>query len=325
MTYIQSIHIGILRYPNAQEATILGLRDLFIIANQIGQTIKEQSLPQLKVSIINLEDTINYADIAFLQSYTQEKCFSALIIPPDLSGIPKISTDDRYIKFLRLHYKKGTILASVCTGAFLLANTGLLTNRHVTTHWKYGNILKIFFPEILLQIDKLLVDDKDIITTSGGMCWADMGLCLINRLLGPTVMAETSKMCLLQPYRREQRHYSIFEPQMDHEDNNILKVQRWIETAKIKEPITLKTLSKISKLKIRTLQRRFVKATGLNITEYVQRYRVKQSQVFLQYTDMSVKQIAHNVGYNDDNAFSKVFIKIVGLKPNVYRQAFSVL
>lgn len=325
MTYIQSIHIGILRYPNAQEATILGLRDLFIIANQIGQTVKEQLLPQLKVSIIDLEDTINYTDIAFLQSYTKEKCFSALIIPPDLSGIPKISTDDRYIKFLRLHYQKGTILASVCTGAFLLANTGLLINRSVTTHWQYGNLLKQYCPEISLQIDKLLVDDNDIITASGGMCWADMGLCLINRLLGPTVMSETSKMCLLQPYRREQRYYSIFEPLMDHKDNNILKVQRWIETTKIKEPVTLKKLSKVSKLKIRTLQRRFAKATGFNITEYVQRYRVKQSQIFLQYTDMPVKQIAHNVGYHDDSAFSKVFTKIVGLKPNVYRQVFSMI
>lgn len=325
MTYIQSIHIGILRYPNAQEATILGLRDLFMIANQIGETINEQSLPQLKVSLIDLEDTINYTDIAFLKSYTKEKYFSVIIVPPDLSGIPRISTDDRYIKFLRFHYKKGTILASVCTGAFLLANTGLLTNRSVTTHWQYGNIFKQYFPEIILKIDKLLVEDKDIITTSGGMCWGDIGLCLINRLLGPTVMEKTSKMCLLQPFRREQRYYSIFEPQKDHSDNNILKVQRWIETAKIKEPITLKTLSNVSKLKIRTLQRRFVKATGLNITEYIQRYRVKQSQVFLEYTDMPVKQIAHNVGYHDGNAFSKVFTKIVGLKPNIYRQAFSMI
>lgn len=325
MTHIQSIHIGILRYPGVQESTLLGLKDMFIMASQLARTVTEQSFPQLQVDIIDLEDKIDYTDIAFLKSYAQEKYFSVIIVPPDLNGISSVSIDDMYIKFLKRHHQQGTILASVCTGAFLLANTGLLTNRSVTTHWQYGNIFKQYFPEIILKIDKLLVEDKDIITTSGGMCWGDIGLCLINRLLGPTVMEKTSKMCLLQPFRREQRYYSIFEPQKDHSDNNILKVQRWIETAKIKEPITLKTLSNVSKLKIRTLQRRFVKATGLNITEYIQRYRVKQSQVFLEYTDMPVKQIAHNVGYHDGNAFSKVFTKIVGLKPNIYRQAFSMI
>lgn len=325
MTHIQSIHIGILGYPGVQESTLLGLKDMFMMANQLARTVTEQSFPQLQVGIIDLEDKIDYTDIAFLKSYAQEKYFSVIIVPPDLNGIPSVSIDDMYIKFLKRHHQQGTILASVCTGAFLLAQAGLLSHRPVTTHWKYGNVLKQAFPEIILQIDKILVDDQDILTASGGMCWVDLGLSLIKRLLGPVVMAETSKMYLVQPSRREQNHYSIFEPELHHGDNDILRLQYWIENTKIKEPITLKRLSKVSKLKVRTLQRRFVKATGLNITEYLQRYRIKQSQVFLQFTDMPVKQIANNVGYHDDSAFAKVFTKIVGLKPNIYRQIFSMI
>lgn len=325
MTNLQSIHVGILCYSSAQEATILSLRDLFTIANQLAFDVTEQLLPELKVSIINLKDKIDYIDIAFLKSYHSQKDFSVIIIPPDRKGIPVISKDDLYIKFLQHHHQKGTILASVGTGAFLLAQTGLLTGRPMTTHWKYAKLFKQLFPEIVLQQDQLLIDDHDIITASGGVCWGDLGLCLINRLLGPVVMAETAKTCLLQPAQREQRHFCIFEPYFYHGDVDILRVQKWIENTKIKNVIPLKKLAKIAKLTIRTLQRRFVKATGFNITEYLQRYRVHQSQIFLQFTAMPMKQVAYNVGYHDEGAFSKVFMKIVGLKPNTYRQIFSVI
>lgn len=325
MTNFQPIHIGILRYSGAQEATILGLRDLFTIANQLAHNITEQSLPDLKVSIIDLEDKIDYTDIAFLKVHHLEKDFAAIIIPPDLKGIPSILKNDLYVKFLQRHHQKGTTLASVCTGAFLLAKTGLLAHRSITTHWKYGKILKQLFPDVILKLDQLLVDDQDIITTSGGMCWGDLGLCLIKRLLGPVVMAETAKMCLLQPTQREQRHYCIFEPCFYHGDLDILRLQKWIENAKIKEEFTLNKLSQVANLKIRTLQRRFIKATGFNITEYLQRYRIHQAQIFLQFTQMPLQEISCNVGYLDEVAFSKVFIRIVGLKPMVYRQIFSVL
>lgn len=325
MTNLQSIHIGILCYSGVQEATILSLRELFMVASQLALDVTGQLLPELKVTIINLEGKIDYTDIAFLKSYHSQKEFSVIIIPPDCKGVPAISTKDLYIKFLQYHHEKGTVLASVGTGAFLLAQTGLLAHRPITTHWKYAASLKRLFPEIRLQQDQLLIDDHDIITASGGICWGDLGLCLINRLLGPVVMAETAKICLLQPVQREQRHFSIFEPCLYHGDAEILRVQKWIEKTKIKDVISLKKLAKIAKLTIRTLQRRFVKATGLNITEYLQRYRVHQSQIFLQFTEMPIKQVAYNVGYHDEGAFSKVFMKIVGLKPNTYRQFFSVI
>ncbi|MDI2112111.1 GlxA family transcriptional regulator [Commensalibacter nepenthis] len=325
MKNFQAIHIGILRYPGAQEASVLGLKDLFTIANQSAQKITEQCLPNLKVSIIDLEDKIDYTDIAFLKFYHPNRDFSAIIIPPDLQGIPSISKDDVYIKFLQCHHQKGTILASVSTGAFLLGETGLLTNRVVTTHWKYANSLQKAFPQIHINTDQLLIDDIDIITASGGLSWADLGLCLIKRLLGPVVMSETAKMCLIQPSTREQRHYSIFEPSFYHGDNDILRVQRWISTTKIRDKITLKKLSEVSKLTKRTLQRRFFKATGCNVTEYLQRFRVHQSQLFLQFTHMPIHKIAYNVGYRDEGAFTRVFTRIVGLKPSVYRCIFSVI
>ncbi|CAI3956063.1 Transcriptional regulator GlxA [Commensalibacter communis] len=325
MKNFQSIHIGILRYPGAQEASILGLKDLFNIANQLAQKVVEQCLPNVKVSIIDLEDKIDYTDIAFLKSYHPDKDFSAIIIPPDLQGIPSISKDNVYIKFLQCHHQKGTILASVSTGAFLLGETGLLANRVVTTHWKYANSLQKAFPQIHLNINQLLIDDIDIITASGGLSWADLGLCLIKRLLGPIVMADTAKMCLIQPTNKEQRHYSIFEPSFYHGDDAILRVQRWISTTKIRDKITLNKLSVVARLTKRTLQRRFVNATGFNVTEYLQRFRVHQSQIFLQFTRMPIHKIACNVGYKDEGAFTKVFTKIVGLKPSMYRCNFFVI
>lgn len=226
MTNFKSIQMGILCYPGAQQTTILGLRDLFIMANQSAQATRQQSFPDIQVNMINLEDKIDYTDIAFLKSRHAKKEFSVIIIPPDIMGIPSVTKDDLYWKFLQLHHQKGTIIASVGTGAFLLAQTGLLAHKRVTTHWQYGEALKQFCPEIILLLDQLLVDDTDIITTSGGICWGDLGLRLINRFLGPVVMADVAKMYLLQPSQREQRHYCVFELYIQHGDVDILRVQK---------------------------------------------------------------------------------------------------
>ncbi|MDI2091668.1 GlxA family transcriptional regulator [Commensalibacter oyaizuii] len=324
MTEISQIHVGILRYPGAQEAAILGLVDLFIVANQLVKYENSQSMVDLKVSIIQLEDKIDYTNIAFLKTKASYKEFSALILPPCLKGIPDIDSNLPYIRFLKSHHEKGTILASVCAGAFLLAGTGLLSNRYATTHWSYNDQFQVRFPKIIVDTDQLLIDDGDIITAGGAMSWGDLGLRLIERFFGPIVKIAVAKMFVMQPSGREQCHYRIFSPCLEHGDSAILKAQNYISKSKGAD-LTLVVLSKVTQLEIRTMQRRFVKATGMNITEYIQRHRVHKAQEFLQFSDLCIEHIAKKVGYKDYNAFCKIFIKIVGITPNVYRNNFSIL
>jgi len=220
-------------------------------------------------------------------------------------------------------HAEGTLLCSVCAGAFLLAGTGLLDGRAATTHWTYAEALAARFPKLRVDVDKLVIDDGDIITAGGLLAWTDLGLKLVDRLLGPTVMLETARFLLVDPAGREQRFYSSFSPRLQHGDAAVLKVQRWLQTqegAKASVP----AMAALAGLSERTFLRRFLKATGLKPTEYCQHLRVGKAREMLEFTGNSIDEIAWRVGYEDPGSFRKIFLRVMGLSPGEYRRRFGV-
>jgi transcriptional regulator GlxA family with amidase domain len=128
-------------------------------------------------------------------------------------------------------------------------------------------------------------------------------------------------MLLIDPAGREQCYYSNFSPRLTHGDAAVLKVQHWLQTTQAKD-IALPTLAAQAQLEERTFLRRFQKATSMTTTEYCQRLRVGNARELLQFSALSVEQIAWDVGYGDPGAFRKVFTRIVGLSPSEYRHRF---
>src|SRR5690606_16077027 len=157
-------------------------------------------------------------------------------------------------------------------GAFLPAETGLLARRTATTHWTLAEAFSSRFPQVSLDTDRLFIDDGDIITAGGLMSWTDLGLRLVDRFLGPTVMLEAAQFLLIDPPGREQRFYRTFAPKLNHGDTAILAVQHWMQANQGQEA-TLSVLSEQAGLEERTFLRRFHKATGLTSTNYAQRLR----------------------------------------------------
>lgn len=192
----------------------------------------------------------------------------------------------------------------------------------MTTHWAYAKRLQERFPQVRVDADRLIIDDGDVITAGGLMSWTDLGLRLVDRLLGPSVMIGTASMLLVDPPGREQRYYSVFSPRLTHGDAAVLKVQHWLQATQAKD-IALGTLAALAKLEERTFLRRFQKATGMTTTEYCQRLRVGRARELLQFGTASIDRVAWEVGYNDSSAFRKVFTRIVGLSPGEYRRRFS--
>ncbi|EQM88104.1 hypothetical protein L681_00940 [Stenotrophomonas maltophilia MF89] len=191
----------------------------------------------------------------------------------------------------------------------------------MTTHWAYAQQLQERFPQVRVDADRLIIDDGDIITAGGLMSWTDLGLRLVDRLLGPSVMIETARMLLVDPPGREQRYYSVFAPRLTHGDAAVLKVQHWLQATQAKD-VALATLAAQAKLEERTFLRRFQKATGMTTTEYCQRLRVGRARELLQFSTDSIDRVAWEVGYGDPGAFRKVFTRIVGLPPGEYRRRF---
>lgn len=315
----KQIDIGLLLYPAAQMSAVLGLMDLFIIADAAARRQLEADAPRICVGLWRFD--------AGDSAPTATKCGSdsdVLIMPPTL-GAPISPDAARSIaKWLRERHALGCILASICGGAFLLAETGLLDGRNATTHWIYTEEFGRRFPRVNVDTDRLIIDDGDILTAGGMMSWTDVGLKLVDRFLGPSVMLETAQMLLVDPPGREQRYYTTFTPRLNHGDAAILKVQHWLQATGAKQA-GLARMAEQAGLEERTFLRRFQKATGLTSTNYAQRLRIGRAREQLQFSTFSVDAIAWEVGYADPATFRKVFRRIVGLTPSEYRQRFRVL
>jgi transcriptional regulator GlxA family with amidase domain len=246
---------------------------------------------------------------------------SVLIIPGNQQATAVPMADGATIAWLRQHHAQGVVLAAVCGGVFILAGTGLLAGRQATTHWAFGEQFAARFPDVLTESDRMVIDYGDVVTAGGVLAWADLGLSLVERFLGPVVMHETARFMLVDPPGREQRFYSGFEPRTKHGDEAILKAQLWL-SAHRERPAGVADLAAHTKLSPRTFLRRFVKATGMKPSEYQQKLRVARAREMLEFSRAGIDAIAAKVGYRDTGGFRRIFAKFVGLTPSEYRHRF---
>jgi transcriptional regulator GlxA family with amidase domain len=319
MAVHEPIEIGLVLYPGAQLAAVNGLADLFAVADRLAKQHHQQVSGALRVSRWR-QEKLNAPPVSDLDV---RRTPGMLLLPPSL-GEPLTPEEAKpFTGWLLEHHRAGAVLASVCTGAFLLGETGLLTGRSVTTHWIHADLFRSRFPEARLNTDRLIIDDGDIITAGGMMAWIDLGLKLVDRFLGPTIMAQTARYLLVDPPGREQSYYRAFSPTLSHGDAAVLKVQLWLQATGAKD-MTISTVALHAGLEERTFLRRFRKATGLTAVDYCQRLRVGKAAEMLQFSKSSIETVAWEVGYRDPGAFRKVFARVTGLTPSGYRQRFSV-
>lgn len=311
--------IAILCYPGAQQAAVLGMTDLFMAAGRGAAAMPDGvDPPVLSVSHRAIVD----GAMTCLSSSGADRGNPAIcILPPTLGG-PSYDIDPVLIRWLRDRHADGTVLASVCLGAFVLGETGLLDGRTITTHWAYEDRFRSRFPGTWVDTDPIVIDDGDIVTAGGVMAWTDLCLTLIARVLGHAAMTEVARSFLIDPPGRAQSYYSGFSPPTGHRDEAIAKAQRFLHETGGKV-VDVPTLAAQAGLEGRTFLRRFQKATGYTTTEYWQRLRVSGARVKLRETGQPIDQIGWDVGYTDPSAFRKVFHRIVGLPPSDYRRRFS--
>jgi transcriptional regulator GlxA family with amidase domain len=311
---IAPVEIALLIYPGCQLAAIHGLTDLFHVAERLFQRSNSTEHRIFKVSHIQF-------DVGNSSPAWADGAPDFVIVPPSLETLPLGDAFAPIVKWLNDCHARGAVLASVCVGTFLLAQTGLLAKRLATTHWSQAQLLAERFPEIHVDGDKLLIDDGDILTAGGVMAWADLGLRIVDRLLGSAAMLATARFLLIDPPGREQRYYSAFSPKLNHGDKTILEVQQWLKQGVVSHS-TVASMAQRAGLEERTFLRRFQKATGLRPTEYCQHLRVGKAREMLETSLQSFDEVAWKVGYEDAGSFRKIFMRITGLSPGDYRRRF---
>ena len=309
--------IGLAIYPDCQLSAIYGLADIFRIASDFAAP------RAVRVTKWQADADGTVACIDDTHPTAGPPRPGHLILPPSLI-MPASMADMRGLAgWLSARHSQGVTLCSVCAGAFVLAETGLLEGRAATTHWVFADEFARRFPGIRVETGRMVIDEGDIITAGGILAWTDLGLTLVERLLGPSVMLETARFLLVDPPGRAQTPYSRFVPRLDHGDAAVLKVQHWLQKTGAKDH-AVPALAARAGLEERTFLRRFRKATGLRPTEYAQQVRIAKARAALETTSRPVEQIGFEAGYGDPSAFRKLFHRVTGLSPADYRRRFGL-
>jgi transcriptional regulator GlxA family with amidase domain len=266
------------------------------------------------------------------------KCLSGVRIVPhgsihnvvetDLIVVSSILDIDRILRFqgeaiewLRDYYGRGTHIATICSGAFVLAETGLLDGKTATTHWAFAEQFKNRYPQVKLKPDRLITDEGDLFCSGGYNAGIDLSLYLVEKYCGHEVALQSSKSVISDIGRITQAPYAVFQHQKNHRDEQILAVQEWIEN-NFDKSFNYDNLAGNIGMSRRTLERRFKTATGETPLTYQQGIRVEAAKHMMEDGNRSFDEITYRVGYEDSSSFRKVFIKQTGLRPTEYRKKF---
>ncbi len=247
-----------------------------------------------------------------------------LIIIPSVHGDKSrvLSDNEAFLSWIIQQYEHGAAVASLCIGSFLLAGTGLLNGRSCTTHWELAGEFSRIFPAVHLEPDKIITAENDIYTSGGAYSWLNLILYLVEKYAGREIAVLCSKGFQIDIQRNSQSPFIIFSGQKDHEDQAIRAAQEFIEE-NIDSRITIDQLAAKFVLGRRNLERRFKKATGNTVMEYVQRLKMEVVKKSLETSRLGVNEAMDKVGYSDPKAFRIIFKKITGLSPTQYRSRYN--
>ena len=247
-----------------------------------------------------------------------------LIIIPSLNHNyqKSVKGNKELIDWIAKQYKDGAEIASICTGAFLLASSGLLDGKSCSTHWSVAENFKSMFPKVNLQTDKLITDENGIYTNGGAYSFLNLVIYLVEKYYDRQTAIYCSKVFQIEMDRNSQSPFTIFAAQKSHGDEMIIKAQAFIEN-RVDEKVSVEQLSTRFLVGRRNFDRRFIKATGNTPVEYAQRVKIESAKKSLETSRKTINEIMYEVGYSDVKAFREVFRKITGISPLEYRNKYN--
>jgi transcriptional regulator GlxA family with amidase domain len=235
----------------------------------------------------------------------------------DLEGDP----DPRLLGALRAAHAGGARLATLCTGSFVLAATGLLDHRSATTHWMHAEALSRRFPTVQVRADVLFTDEGDVLTSAGKTAALDLCLHLVRTDLGATVANQIARRLVVPPLRTGGQAQFIVPPAMPRGSEGLAPTLDWA-TAHLDQEITVAELARRAGLSPRQLARRMRAELRASPLEWLHRQRVMRAQEMLERTDAGMDQIAARCGLGSAATLRRHVTRALGVTPAAYRASF---
>jgi len=238
---------------------------------------------------------------------------------PDVHGDP----DPALLDALRAAHARGARLVSICSGAFVLAATGLLDGRRAATHWRYAPLLAERYPAVEVDARVLYVDDGDVLTSAGTAAGIDLCLHLVRRDHGAAIANQVARRMVVSPHRTGDQAQFVDAPVAPRPAGDaVADVMAWA-LERLDERIEVADLARVAHLSARTLTRRFAEATGTSPARWLLEQRVLAGAALLERTDVPVEDVGRRVGIPSPAAFRRHFARVMGVPPSAYRRSFA--
>ena len=318
-------HVSILVLNEAVLPSIVDPRTLFTGVNDFLEAVGKP--PLFKVQLVGLSKDVQISKGSFTihtDILIRNLKKTDLIIIPAISGDIKASLklNEGFIPWIVQQYEKGTEVASLCIGAFLLASTGLLNGKECSSHWITANEFREMFPEVTLVDGRIVTEQQGLYSSGGATSYWNLLLCLVEKYAGREMAIMASKFYALEIDRKSQSPFIMFNGQKKHEDDSIKKAQEYIEN-NVPEKISVEELALKFAIGRRHFERRFKKATNNKPVEYIQRVKMEAAKKSLETSRKNVNEVMYDVGYSDTKGFRTIFKKITGLSPLEYKNKYN--
>lgn len=306
-------------------SSIVGAYKIFTKANACWKIKHQNELFHIQLAGVS-EKVEFYEGLFSVQPHTNISAITKtnLIIIPSLNHNYEkvVKRNGPLINWIEQQYKKGAEIATICTGAFMLASTGLLDGKSCSTHWSAADNFRTLFPKVNLKADQLITDENGIYTNGGAYSFLNLMIYLVEKYYDRQTAIFCSKVFQIEMDRRSQSAFTIFSGQKMHGDEMVVKAQTHIET-NLHEKISVEDLSSLFSVGRRNFDRRFIKATGNTPVEYSQRVKVESAKKAFETSRKTITEVMYEVGYSDNKAFREVFRKITGMSPIEYKGKYN--
>ncbi len=316
--------VSILVPESAVLEAIADPRYIFTAVNQFFQASGKS--PLFQVELVGQTREIRLHDGIFSvhpDKLLEEVTETDLIIIPALFGdmTSAIEKNKAAIPWIIGHYQRGTEVASLCVGAFLLASTGLLKGQQCSTHWAFANEFRSMFPDVELVDGSIITEASRLYSSGGANSYWNLLLYLVEKYASRDMAILASKYFAVDIDRSSQASFMMFQGQKDHKDEEIRKAQEYIES-NYADKLTVDQIADQFAISRRSFERRFKKATNNTVVEYMQRVKVEAAKRSFELSRKNINEVMFDVGYTDTKAFRTVFKKITGLTPIEYRNKY---
>ena len=325
--------IALLAAPETSASVLYGLYDILI---SVGPMWPDMTAAEPADALL---------DVAIVAASAEPfRCFGNILVEPhatlaDAGTVDAVVVCDMYtpidtpphgrftveVEWVRRMHGRGALLASVCSGSLVLAESGLLDGRSCAGHWAYADLFRSAYPRIRFlpgSILDLSSEPEGLITAGGVTAWQDLALHLIARYCGPEQAARTAKLYLLGSHEDGQLPFSAMTRRVRADDAVIRDCLAWIDRH-YRTPNPVSAMIERSGLTSRTFARRFRAATGRRPIDHVHAVRVEEARRLLETGDGPVDDVGFEVGYEDPTFFRRLFRRTTGLTPAAYRRRYA--